>query len=275
MKKDSLGDRQKSYERQYSKQLLPLIPICARIDGRAFHTFAKGLQRPYDSRLSNLMIETTKYLVKSTNAIIGYTQSDEISLIWFEESIKSEVFFDADHSKMVSILAAKTSNFFNKNLETYIPEKAEQYKNKDDNPEFDSRVWNVPTLWEAANYLIWRELDATRNSISMAAQAYYSHNQLHKKTSSQKQDMLFEVGVNWNNYPDFFKRGSYIQKVTVERPFTSTEIDKLPLKHEARTNPDLKIKRQEVKIRHLPPIRKIKNREEVLFNNKEIILKEE
>jgi len=273
MKTGSLGDRMKWYERQYAKDLMPLIPICARMDGRAFHTFTKGLGRPYDQRLTALMVATTKYLVETAGAVVGYVQSDEISLVWYVEDFDSEVFFGGDHSKMVSILASKTTAYFNKKLAQYMPEKAEQYADRDDSPEFDARVWSVPTQWEATNYLIWREQDATRNSITMAAQAYYSHNELHKKSSSEKHEMLYKKGVNWNDYPDGFKRGTYVQKRTTERPFTIQEIDKLPAKHAARNNPALTIKRQEVAIRSLPPLAKVVNRSEVIFDGAEPQLK--
>lgn len=273
--KDSLGNRMKLYEKQYTGvELLPLLPICARMDGRAFHSFTKGLDRPYDKRLTALMIATTKYLVESTGAVVGYTQSDEISLVWYVDDLKSDVFFGGNHSKMVSILASKTSTFFNKNLSKYIPEKAEYYADKDESPEFDARVWNTPRLWEAANYLIWREMDATRNSLTMAAQSFYSHHELHKKSGTDKHELLHQKGVNWNDYPTCFKRGTYVQKQWVETPFSAEEIDQLPEKHAARKNPNLTIKRQKVSIRELPPLAKIGNRTEVIFEGAEPVDRE-
>lgn len=269
MKKDSLGDRMKGYEAQYSsQQLLPLIPIVARMDGKAFHTFTAGLKRPYDERLSRLMVATTKYLVQETNAKIGYTQSDEISLVWYNEEIDSDSFFDAKLLKMTSVLASMTTAFFNRNLKEHLPEKADRV------PLFDARVYNVPTDWEATNYLIWREMDATRNSISMAAQSMFSHNQLQNKSSSDMQEMMFAThGINWNNYPDFFKRGTYIARKKVIRPFTTEEIDKLPAMHSARKNPGLTVVRQEVAKLELPPLKRVANREEVIFSGAEVVLK--
>lgn len=258
--KDSLGDRQKFYERHYAGQkLMSLIPVVARCDGVAFHTFTKGLKRPFDERLSKLMIETTKHLVKETGARVGYTQSDEISLVWYTDNLDTMLFFDSKLLKMTSVLAVKVSNFFNKNLARFIPEKAGI------DAEFDARVWNIPTLNEAALYLLWREQDATRNSISMAAQAHYSHNQLDGVSSKEKQEMLFSVGVNWNDYPTFFRRGTYVQRRTVERAFTPEELAVLPPKHEIHRNPDLKIKRQEVVVLDMPPLYKVGNRPGVLF----------
>jgi tRNA(His) guanylyltransferase len=268
--KDSLGDRMKFYERQYAGQkLLPLIPVCARMDGKAFHTFTKGLRRPYDERLSNLMIETTRFLVAETGAKVGYCQSDEISLVWYAENLDTMLFFDSKVLKMTSILAAMTTAFFNRRLPEFLPEKADAF------PLFDTRVWNVPTLTEAGLYLLWREQDATRNSISMAAQAYYSHKELHGVSSSGKHDLLMDKGVNWNDYPDYFKRGTYVQRRTVERPFSVDELEKLPAQHEARRNPALTVKRQEVAVVSMPPLSRVANRVDALFGGERPTLRVE
>lgn len=260
--KDSLGNRMKFYERQYASQkLLPLIPVCARMDGKAFHTFTRGLKRPYDERLSNLMIETTKYLVAETSATIGYCQSDEISLVWYAENLDTMLFFDSKLLKMTSILASMTSVYFNRRLAEFLPEKVSAV------PLFDARVWNVPTLNEAALYLLWREQDATRNSISMAAQAYYSHKELHGVSSSGKHDLLMDKGVNWNEYPNYFKRGTYVRRGEVVRKFTVDELDQLPAQHEARKNPDLMIRRHDTKVIPMPPLSKVLNKVGALFGN--------
>jgi tRNA(His) guanylyltransferase len=262
--KDSLGDRMKGYEQQYSSQkLLNLIPLCARIDGRAFHTFTHGLPRPYDKRLSDLMVATTKYLVEETGATVGYTQSDEISLIWYTDSPKVQHFFDRSLLKMVSILSSMTTGYFSRHLDAAIPERAGYLAT------FDARVWNVPVLFEATNYLIWREMDATRNSVSMAAQSCYSHKELHGKSSSEKHELLFKKGINWNDYPVFFKRGTYVRRSHVDRPFTTEEIALLPEKHAARINPELVVRRQTIGVVEWPPLSKIKNRTEVVFGDAE------
>jgi len=272
-KKDNLGNRMKAYESQSTFQKLShLTPIVARLDGRSFHTFTAGLKRPYDEGLSNLMAATTKYLVQATNANLGYTQSDEISLIWVnqEEKVEREIFFDGKVFKMQSLLAAMCSVYFNKHLAKHLPEKAAQIVN---DPMFDCRVFSVPTLTEATNYLYWREKDATKNSISMAAQSVYSHNALHGKNSSDKQEMLYAKGINWNNYPDFFKKGTYFYKRSVSRPYSIEELDKLPAKHLARNNPELVILRQEVVPLVMPPLSRIGNRVDVLFKGQEPISK--
>ena len=149
---------------------------------------------------------------------------------------------------------------FNKQLEQHLPKKAGK------GAHFDCRVWNVPTAWEAVNALIWRELDATKNSISMAAHCHFSHKELLGKSTKERQEMLFQKGVNWNDYPDFFKRGTYVQSYHQESKFTAAEIEKLPEKHEARTNPDLMVVRRYVEPIHLPPLARVGNPIDVVFN---------
>jgi tRNA(His) 5'-end guanylyltransferase len=262
---DFLGDRIKSYEKmEAGRKLLPLLPIVARMDGRSFSRFTKGLKRPYDERLSQLMVETTRFLVQETNARIGYTQSDEISLVLYSDNVDSQVYFDGKIHKMVSQLAAQTTAVFNHLLPKFLPEKAE-LRQVGNLPTFDARIFVVPSLTEAANAILWREQDATKNSISMAARAHFSHKELQDKSGKEMQEMLFSVGVNWNDFPAFFKRGSYVQRVTVINKFTTEELESLPSKHAARLNPALEFERVEIKLLELPPLGSIVNRERVLF----------
>lgn len=256
----SLGDRMKSYESKYSHEFFSYIPVMARLDGRAFHSFCKGLKRPFDKRFSDLMVKTTEYLVAETNARCGYTQSDEITLVWINENINSEIFFAGKLQKMNSMLASMASVYFNKNLETFLPEK------KDKTPLFDCRVFQVPTDFEAVNCFIWREQDASRNSVMMAAQAVFGHSKCQNKKKSELIDMLLaEKNINWQDYPIFFKRGTYVRRKTVECLFTAKEIELLPEMHKARNNPNLRVKRSIVTAEPLPPLAKIINRREVIF----------
>jgi tRNA(His) 5'-end guanylyltransferase len=249
----------KDYEMaEAGRMLLPGLPIMLRLDGKNFSSFTRGLQRPYDKRLSDLMVDTAKFLVEETNALISYTQSDEISLVLFTENPETQLFFDGRIQKLTSVVASMATAYFNRNLYT-IPEK------KDKVAYFDCRVWNVPNLTEAANALVWRELDATKNAISMAAQHYYSHKELHNKNGKEKQEMLFQKGINFNDFPSFFKRGSYVRRVHRATKFTFEEICNLPEKHEARTNPDLVVERSVVERVELPPATKIANRVDVFF----------
>ncbi|MFO7567564.1 MAG: tRNA(His) guanylyltransferase Thg1 family protein [Enhygromyxa sp.] len=262
--KTGLGDRMKVYERaEAGRRCLPLLPICARIDGKRFSRFTVGLERPYDERLSRLMIEVTKELVEHSHARIGYTQSDEISLLLHADSFGSQVFLDGRVQKLTSILASMATAHFNALLPRRIPEKAGKLA------LFDCRVWTLPSREEAANVFLWREQDATKNSISMAARAHYSHRELDHKNAAEMQEMLFQKGVNWNDYPAFFKRGTVVRRQVVRRAFTAEELDSLPPMHAARKDPELMIERSELRELELPPLGKLRNRVAVLFEGAE------
>ena len=269
MKNDDFGDRMKIFEKmEVGRKFMPKLPVCVRIDGKTFSSWTRGLVRPYDERLVTLMVNTTEYLVEQTNAVIGYIQSDEISLMFYSDDLKSQIFFDSKIQKIVSVLASMTTAYFNSQVPYRIPEKAEKMA------LFDARAWNVPSIEEATNVFVWREMDATRNSVSMAAQHYFSHKKLQGKSCSQMQDMLMlEKSVNWNDYPSFFKRGTYVRREKVIRKFTTEEIDKLPAKHEARMDPELEIERTQVKVLNLPPITTVDNRVVVICCGQDPIVK--
>ena len=259
MVQDTLGNRMKHYEKmETARQFMPKVPVYARIDGRSFSQFTKGMERPYDIDMTNAMIETTKALVRETNALIGYTQSDEISLVWFQDDYKSSIFFDGKIQKMVSQLSAIASVYFMREAMKYWPEKVVHKM-----PTFDARVFMLPNKEEATNAFVWREKDATKNSISMAAQHYYSHKELHGKNSSQKMDMLMEKGVNWNDYPVFFKRGVYVRNQSRTVTLDEAHLNDIPEKHRPTDN---KVVRSFVESIDMPPITKVSNREDVIFH---------
>lgn len=276
---DALGDRMKEYEGQESDRMfLPMLPVVARLDGKNFSSFTRGLARPYDERLSNLMVAVTTHLVKETSACVGYTQSDEISLAWYSAEWKSQIYFDGRIQKMTSVLAATCSVAFVHLLAQFLPER-DQYGDGDEVaptplhklPVFDCRVWQSPTLDEAANTFLWREKDATKNSVSMAAQEYYSHRELMGKSGREKVEMLFQKGVSWNDYPAFFKRGTFVQKKTVKSKLTVEEVDLLPEKHHARQNPDAEFDRSIFRTLDVPPFSQVTNRVGVLFRGEDPI----
>lgn len=234
------------------------LPLLARLDGRAFHTFTRDLKRPYEHGMSVAMIETTRYLVHEMTALVGYTQSDEITLAWFEASQSaSDYAFDGRFQKLASVLAGMASTKFYQLVLEHLPNKAKA------TPHFDCRVWQVPTLDDAAEVFIWREDDATKNSITMAAGAYYADAELDGKSSGIKQEMLWQKGVNWNDFPRFFKRGSYLQRRTYERALTDEERTRIPEPH--RPPAGATCRRTQVVELDLPPVRKIANLSAVLF----------
>jgi tRNA(His) 5'-end guanylyltransferase len=259
--KDALGDRMKAYENPKAKaRFIPCVPIIARIDGRTFSKFTKGMKRPYDPLMTAAMINTTKHLVEHSGALIGYTQSDEITLIFHNEDHKSQIWFDGREQKMVSQLAAQATLAFYNEVQQTMPKFASRM------PTFDARVFQVPTKEEAVNCLIWREWDATKNSISMAAFELYSHKELHKKNGDDQLNMLFAKGINWNDYPPEFKRGTYVKRTTWEGKLEPWQLAELPEKHRARTDPDFKYVRASVEAVEVPPITKIMNRVAWVFD---------
>jgi tRNA(His) 5'-end guanylyltransferase len=205
------------------------------------------------------MVDTAKYLVEETVARIGYTQSDEISLVWHDEDPKTQSFLDRRVQKLTSILASMATAFFNARLAEALPEKAGALA------LFDCRVWAVPNRDEAANVFLWRELDATKNSVSMATRAYYSHAEVDGRDNAQMHELLFQKGVNWNDYPPFFKRGTFVRRQSTSRAFTAEEFAELPQQHAARRDPSLVVTRTTVAELEMPPFGKVINRVGVLF----------
>lgn len=225
-KKDSLGDRMKeNYENRSRHYLVRRMPVIIRLDGRAFHTFTKGFKRPYDEIFHNAMNDTLKYLCENIQGCkIGYTQSDEITLLLVDyDSLDTAAWFDYRQDKVISIAASMATLAFNKALELHIGgylidamekelDVENDYVNALDKAHkngamFDARVFNIPKE-EVANCFIWRQQDATRNAIQMLGQTYFSHKELDKKNQNDIQDMLMlQKGINFNDMPVEFKRG--------------------------------------------------------------------
>lgn len=254
---DNTGDLHKSYESRNISEVMPGIPVVIRLDGRAFHTFTKGIEKPYEARMSNAMKETTKYLIENTQANVGYTQSDEITLAFKNDKVEVPFMYSGRVQKLCSIVASMATAKFNQVIAQTMPERANML------PVFDARVFQYPNLDLCSQTFMWREEDATRNSLSMAAQTYYSSKELYGAGFSKKHDMLHAKGINWNNYPAFFKRGSYFAKRTVMKELSEYELQRI--KEEFR--PTGKVQRSLVIDLELPPYTQITNFVDVLFNS--------
>ena len=222
--KDNLGDRMKGYEGVTRTYLTRRMPVIIRLDGKAFHTFARGMEKPFDDILIEAMWETAKYLCDNIQGCkIAYTQSDEITLLLNDyETLKTCAWFDNNIQKMVSVSASMATLAFNEAFENIVvrdylnrkidDDKWSKYSNKFNKALFDSRVFTLPKE-EVVNCFIWRQQDATRNSIEAVGHANFSTKELHKKNCNEIQEMLFqEKGINWNNIPVYQKRGSCIVK---------------------------------------------------------------
>ena len=260
----SLGDRIKSYEKRYTgDRFLPVVPVVARLDGKRFSKFTRNMEKPWDPRFTEAMVETTRKLVEETHARIGYTQSDEISLIFLSENPKSELWMGGRVQKMTSVLASMGTAFFNAALQDRL---------KTDPPAFfDCRVFQVPSKTEAVNTLVWREFDAVRNSIQMLAHHHFSHKQLHGKNTAEMQDMLMqEHGLNWDDTSSCWKRGTYVQRLTTTAPMTPEMLATIPA-HVHHTLPE-EVVRSQVVVRSMPPLTKVVNRVDVIFDAAELVI---
>ena len=202
MKRDTLGDRMKADYENRTRFLLPRRTYTViRVDGKAFHTYTRDCRRPFDEDLMSAMDAAMSGLCTNIEgARLGYVQSDEISIIVTDfGSTQTEAWFDGNVQKIASITASMATAHFN---------RARLAQGCDGMATFDSRVFTIPDPGEVENYLIWRQQDATRNSISMTAQAYFSHIELQGKSSNELQEILWqERGINWNDMPAGFKRG--------------------------------------------------------------------
>lgn len=228
MDKGSLGDRmKKQYEDRTRFYLTRRQPVIIRLDGKAFHTYTKGLQRPFDKGFIEDMQQTAVYLCENIQGVkCAYVQSDEISLLLTDyDTIKTEGWFDYNVQKMCSVSASLATARFNQlRMLRSVREvdggigslyHADDVLTVDDLKEFklatfDSRVFAIPDKEEVVNYFIWRQRDAETNSIAMLAQSLYSHSELNKKSCNEMQEMCFQKGINWNNLPFEQKRGSLI-----------------------------------------------------------------
>lgn len=257
---DALGDRMKMYEGlETDRRLMPLCPVYARIDGRCFSSFTKGMDRPYDLVMTKAMIETAKHLVEATHAKIGYTQSDEISLVWLMDDPKSEMFFGGKVQKMASVLAGMaTAAFIQAILKGQYADRINKL------PHFDARVFSLPNKTEVANAVLWRELDATKNAISMAARSMYSTKELHKKNGAEMQEMMFAKGVNFNDYPAFFKRGTFLQRKVSKKTLSLEEWSKIPEKNRPPLN--TLFFRTSIEELDMPRFGSVTNRVNVIFD---------
>lgn len=227
--KNVLAKKMKKLENESKTYLLKKQPVVIRLDGRAFHTFTKGMRKPFDKILLETMQETAKLLCENIQGCkLAYTQSDEISLLLIDyDTKKSEAWFNYNVQKMVSISASSATLFFNTIFDKKINEFlcnediedvenffniVDMYRSKLFKATFDSRVFSLPKE-EVVDYFIYRQEDAMRNSIQMAAQTFFSHTELINLSCEKiKNKLLKEKNINWNNYSPAEKHGTTVIK---------------------------------------------------------------
>lgn len=239
---DELGTRMKEfYESVPKTKLMRRTPVAIRIDGKAFHTFTRGFNKPFDDVLISAMQDTMKYLCENIQGcVLGYTQSDEITLILVDyKRLNSSAWFDYEVQKVCSITASMATMAFNKafhrasedadffwrtGLTPQSVEIQQEHQNymmrlwaaERKGAMFDARCFNIPKE-EVTNLVYWRQLDATRNSIQMVGQANFSHKELQGKSCEKIKEMLIaEKGISWEDFHPIYKHGSCCIKVTTE-----------------------------------------------------------
>ncbi len=228
MKHDEIMLRMKScYESRSKTFLTRRTPVIIRLDGKAFHTYTKGLNKPFDEGLIQDMQSTAIYLCQHIQgAKCAYTQSDEISILVTDfDTLTTDAWFDYNVQKMTSVSASLATGIFNQlRMSRHLSEIWETdldnedilntfSENIDKLPlaNFDSRVFNIPPD-EVGNYFYARQRDAIKNSVAMLAQSLYSHSELYEKNGNEMQEMCFQKGHNWNDLHWSKKRGSFIVK---------------------------------------------------------------
>ncbi|KRX05394.1 hypothetical protein PPERSA_00695 [Pseudocohnilembus persalinus] len=193
----AIGDRMKSYEKSSRTHLDPSLPVIIRIDGHSFSKFTKGLKKPFENWFHELMVETTANLMQEFQVNFGYTQSDEITLIY-------------------------TPSFDKQNRLNDYPFKNQQ-KLKNANCFFDARIFNVPSLPEAFSNVYWRSCyDCVKNSVSMAAYCHFSEKKISGFSTAQRIEALKkEKNIDWNtDFSNHFKYGTFIKKraISIDMP---------------------------------------------------------
>lgn len=227
--KDALGDRMKGYENESRIYLDRKTPVIIRVDGKAFHTFTRGFEKPFDDILAKTMQETMKFLCENIQgAVIGYTQSDEITIVVIDyQQENSDAWFGYNLQKMASVAASLATLEFNRkfkeNFDTWkfnmgFPGTREwdEYTHRrywtylgsiDKGAMFDARAFSLPRF-EVINCLIWRQLDAVRNSVQAIAQSMFSHRELMGLDTKQLKEKIYnETGVRWEEYSDYNRHG--------------------------------------------------------------------
>jgi len=221
-----LEDRMRAYEQTTCSPLPINTPIILRLDGRAFHTLTRGLDKPFDEEFIKMMNVIALDLCQEImNVKMAYLQSDEISFLIYN-GIDSDVWFGNNPQKMVSIASSRSSSFatdyHNNHYGVFGSRKTPIIM-------FDARVFILPEK-DVCNYFIWRQRDWERNSVQMLARKHYSQKQLHKKNQSDMQEMIFQKGDNWNDLPIYLRRGRCVvpkvERTKINNPHFNGKVDR-------------------------------------------------
>ena len=215
--KNELTKRMKENYELRSRHFFPRRTyVLARIDGRSFHTWTRGLDKPYDKPLMECMDAAAVELCKEVAGVrLAFVQSDEISLLLTDfEDVSSQAWFDNCQNKIESITASIATMAFNLKVIEFNREATTKLGlTKRPNAMFDSRAWIIPDPIEVENYFVDRQKDAERNSVTLLASNYASHKQLHGKSVSDRHEVIHTAGDNWAKHPARFKHGGIIRRM--------------------------------------------------------------
>lgn len=263
--KDDLGDRMKAYEAHQTQQhFMKQLPIYVRLDGRGFSKFTRSMTRPYDPRMLEAMQRTATTLLEKNHAVAAYTQSDEISLLFYApfDPIKGftpDFLFDGKIQKLTSVLAGQcTAAFIDHLFTTFGHIEATDYLEK--LPHFDCRVFQLPNLDEAANAILWRHLDCTRNAIQMVGQHHFSQRDLQGVST---RGILLKLAEDCRikfeeDFPAEFRYGTFLRR---ENEYSTDSFDTAPM-----AEPTPVVTRTKTKQYHLD-FRTLSNRVDFVFSN--------
>lgn len=206
---DSLGDRMKSnYEDRQRFYLIRRMPVIIRLDGKCFHNFTKQMQKPFSSVLRDWFIDAVQELMSNIPGVkCAYLQSDEVSILVTDyDTLSTQGWFDYNIQKIVSVSASIFTMEFNKvAFSSYVGDDIDKIK-----PAlFDCRAFNIPRE-ETCNYFVWRQKDWIRNSMQMLARSKFSHKELLGKNHIAMNQMLYNVGIRWDECKDWEKNGTFI-----------------------------------------------------------------
>lgn len=191
----SLGDRMKMYERVWTGKFTRRAPLVVRVDGRAFHTYLRGAEKPFDAVFSSQMRAVAMELVAEVaGSVFAYGQSDEISLLVCDyRTHETQPWFGGGIQKIASVCASIAT--------------ARLGQLRPGGPTFDGRAFVLPSDAEVANYFVWRQRDAMRNAVSMAAQAHFPYGDLQGVNVEGMKQMLADGQVDFEDYPAEFRFG--------------------------------------------------------------------
>ena len=268
---ETLADRMKKYEAvTTSTSLIEQLPIYARIDMRAGHTFCRGLAKPFDNDYADTMKAATAYVVEKTNALVGYCQSDEASFVWLDSC---KIPFETRLFKLQSVLASMFTAAFIQNSRGIVVDKVTKLF-----PTFDCRVCNMPSLDEAANMILWRERDSIKNSITLLALEHFSDKELERKNSDDKVKMLKDLkGIDYYTaIPEDLRNGAYFRRETYFKALTDEELKHISEKNWPIPGPNGErcvIRSHVVQFYLGATLNSIDNKADVLFSKAEPIVK--